>query len=136
MAIQQKVVDISSKELTKQQYAESTKGIYMNMLCGCRWDPVDNKYKMAPIVYSDVPLEGEKVKYGSGQEFVVNYSCLAEEFAHKTEVKDMWWKKAQEIVDMYKEQCQIEDHIKSHNTDLKKLRKEGVLKDQEDLDKE
>ena len=47
-----------------------------------------NKYKMAPIVYSDVPLEGEKVKYGSGQEFVVNYSCLAEEFAHKTEVKD------------------------------------------------
>lgn len=136
MAIKQKTIDISDKELTKQQYAEQTKGVYMNMLCGCRWDPVDNKYKMPPIIYSDIPLEGETVKSGGGQDFIVNYSCLAEEYAHKQEIKDMWWNKAQEVVKMYKEQQQIAEHIKSNNTDLKKLRKEGVLKDQDELDKE
>lgn len=137
MAVTTKYIDLSNTEYTSQQeYAENTKGIYMNMLGGCRFDPLDNKYKMAPIKYSDTPLEGEKIKFASGQEFTVIFSCLAEEYAHKKEVKDKWWAKANELVDAYKQQNQIEEHIKSNNTDLKRLRKEGALKEEDELDKE
>lgn len=137
MGIQSKYIDISGKEFaSEQQWAENTKGIFMNMLAGVRWDPVDNKYKMAPIKYSDVNLEGEKIKFSSGQEFTVVFSCLASDYANKKEVKDLWWEKANELVSSYKEQKKLEAHITSNNTDLKRLRKEGVLKDQEELDNE
>jgi hypothetical protein len=137
MAIETKHVDISEKEYASQQeWAENTKGVYMNLLGGVRWDPTDNKYKMAPIKYSTVPLEGEKIQFGGGQEFIVMFSCLAEEYAHKKEVRDLWWEKANEVVNSYKEQKQLQDHIATNNTDLKRLRKEGLLKTQEELDNE
>ena len=39
-------------------------------------------------------------------------------------------------INSYKEQKQLQDHIATNNTDLKRLRKEGLLKTQEELDNE
>lgn len=136
MAIKQKFIDISDKFSSAQEFAEQTKGIWMNMLNAVYYNEVDNKYHMSPIKYSDTNLTGEKIKFSSGQELTVVFSCLAEEFAHKKEVKDAWWKKANELVEAYKEEMKLDAHIKSNNTDLKKLRKEGALLNQEELDKE
>lgn len=57
---------------------------------------------MMPIQYSDVNMEGEKVRFADGREFMVIYSCLASEYAHKQEVKDEWWAKARELIEGYK----------------------------------
>lgn len=130
MAITNKMLDITKEGMSEQQYAEQH-GLFMNMLGGCRWDPLRNRYVMAPIKYSDVDLTGEKIKFQGGQEFQVIFSCLASEYAHKQEVKDAWWEKAKWLVEQYKQQEKIEAYIKTNNTDLKKLRKEGKLLDEE-----
>ena len=127
MTITKKSVDISNDDLSKQQWASKTKGVFMNMLSGIYYDPTDGKYHMPPIQYSDCNMEGEKVKFASGQEFVVIFSCLAEEFEHKAEVKEKWWAKAKEVKDNYLKQKQIEEHVKSNDVDLNKLRKQGAL---------
>jgi hypothetical protein len=137
MAIETKHVDISEKEYASQQeWAENTKGVYMNLLGGVRWDPTDNKYKMAPIKYSDVNLEGEKIRFSGGQEYTVVFSCLAKEYAHKTEVREAWWEKARSLVEAFKEERKLDGYLASNNTDLKKLRSEGNLLDKDDLEKE
>lgn len=132
MTITTKVLDID-EEATEQQIAER-RGYYMNLLGGCRYDPMDHKYKMAPIKYSDVPLEGEKIKFANGQEFVVTYSCLASDYSTKKAIYDMWWKETQKIIDAYKEQEQLKAHIATNNIDLKRLRSEGKLLDKEDFE--
>lgn len=137
MAVTNKVIDLKDTKFTsEQEWAENTNGIYMNMLNGIRWDPIDNKFKMAPIKYSDVPLEGEKLKFAGGQEFTVIYSCLGVEYKNKKEVRDTWWAKAEQLKKDYIEQTKLEAHIATNNTDLKKLRQEGALKDQDELDNE
>lgn len=137
MAVEQKIVELDKTDYkSEQSWAEHTKGVYMNLLGGCRWDPIDNKYHVAKIHYSDCDLTGEKIKFASGQELTVLYSCLAEEYANKQEVKDTWWAKTRELVENYKEQVQLENHIKTNNTDLKRLRKEGALLEKDELDKE
>jgi len=134
MAVTPKVVDLTDTEYTsEQEWAENTKGIYMNLLAGIRHDPVDNKYKIVPIKYSNTPLEGEKVKFASGQEFIVICSVLAEEFANKQEVKDKWIACMKKLKDDYIEARKLDAHIASHNTDLRKLRKEGNLLDKDQL---
>lgn len=130
MTITKKNVDISNEELSKQQWASKTKGVFMNMLSGVFYDPKDGKYHMPPIQYSDCNMEGEKIKFATGQEFVVIFSCLAEEFEHKAEVREKWWNKAKEVRDNYIKQKQIEEHVATTNTDLNKLRKEGSLEDE------
>lgn len=133
MAITSKVIDLDQTEFKSiQQYAENTKGVWMNMLNAVAYNPTDNKYHFPPIKYSDVNLEGEKIKFSSGQEFTVIFSCLASEFAHKKEVKDAWWNKAKELVKAYKEQAKLDSYIASNNVDLKKLRKIGALDDNEE----
>lgn len=132
-----KMLDIRDTEYNSaQDYAEHTPGIYMNMLNGIRWDPITNLYKAAPVKYSDTPLEGEKIKFASGQEFTVIFSCLATEYANKTEVREAWNKAAQKLKEDYLNQEKIERHIATNNTDLKKLQKEGALSTKEELDKE
>ena len=132
-----KKVDLTNTDYNSEQdWAEHTKGVYMNLLSGCRYDPIDHKYKIAPIKYSTTPLEGEKIKFANNQEFIVLFSCLADEYHNKKEVYDKWWEKTNELVDAYKEQMKLEAHIASNNTDLKKLRKEGLLEDQDELDKD
>ena len=135
MAIEQKTIDISADEnyASKQKWAEATSGIFMNMLAGVRYDTVRNKYVMAPIQYSTVNLEGEKIKFSSGQELMVVFSCLASEYANKKEVYDKWWDAAKTLIKSYKEQKQLEAHIESNNTDLKTIDKEGLLKDEDEL---
>lgn len=133
MTISTKVIDLDNTEFKSiQQYAENTKGVWMNMLNAVAYNPTDNKYHFPPIKYSDVNLEGEKIKFASGQEFTVIFSCLASEFANKKKVKDAWWKKAKELVEAYKEQIKLDSYIASNNVDLKKLRKEGLLEDKKD----
>lgn len=127
MSVTKKNIDISKEELTKQQWASKTKGIFMNMLSGVFYNPQDGKYHMPPIQYSDCSLEGEKIKFANGQELIVIFSCLAEEFEHKQEVKDQWWAKAREVKESYLKQKQIEEHVASNDVDLKKLRKQGAL---------
>ena len=122
--------------VSQQQWAEHTPGVYMNLLGGCRWDQIDNKYKIVPIKYSSVDLTGEKIKFASGQEFQVLYSCLAMDYANKKEVKNEWWEQTNKLVEGYKEQKQIQDHIATNNTDLKRLRKEGALLDKDELDEQ
>lgn len=134
MAITQKHIDVSDKYDSEQEYAENTPGVYMNMLGGIRWDPIDNKYKAAPIKYSDVDLTGEKIRFSGGQEFTVIFSCLATEYKNKAEVRNAWYEAAQKLKEDYIEQTKLEKHIASNNTDLKKLRKEGALLDQDDLE--
>ena len=51
-----------------QEWAEQTPGVYMNLIAMAGKNPVDNKYHFAPIQYSDVNMEGEKVKYPDGRE--------------------------------------------------------------------
>lgn len=137
MAVTVKNVDITNTEFrSEQEYAEHTTGVYMNMLNGVSYNEVDGKYHMLPIKYSDADLTGEKIKFASGQEFTVIFSCLAKEYANKAEVKEKWWNAARNLVESYKKEMQIEDHIRTHNTDLKKLRAEGTLKDQDELDNE
>lgn len=133
MSIEVKHVDLTDTEYNSELDWAADKGYWMNMLGGVRYDYVRQKYIMAPIKYSDVSLLGEKIKFASGQEFQVLYSCLAAEFKNKQEVKDEWWENAQKIVDNFKEQQKIQAHIDSTNTDLKKLRREGKLLDKEDL---
>ena len=132
MAITTKVVDLKDSEYrSAQQYAESQNGVYMNMLGGVRYDEVTGKYIMAPIKYSDANLEGEKIKFSNGIELQVIFSCLASEYKNKKEVYNQWWDKAEHLIQMYKEQKQIEAYVKENNIDLEKLRDEGSLEDDE-----
>ena len=105
----------------------------MNLVAMAGKNPVDNKYHFAPIQYSDVNMEGEKVKYPDGREATVVFSCLAMEYKNKKEVYDQWWAKANEVVKMLKEQEQIETYVQQNNIDLKKLRDQGSLEDKEDV---
>lgn len=131
MTITKKTVEVPEVFASTQKWAESQKGVFMNMLNGVAFNPVDNKYHMMPIQYSDVNMEGEKIRFGDNREFTVIHSCLAEEFAHKEEVKELWWAKARELVDGYKKAQQMEDYIASNNgVDLKKLRQQGSLDDE------
>lgn len=135
MAITTKVIDLDKTDFkSEQQFAENTKGVWMNMLNAVAYNEIDNKYHFPPIKYSDVNLEGEKIKFASGQEFTVIFSCLASEYANKKEVKDAWWNKANELVKAYKEQNKLDAYIATNNIDLKKLRKEGKLDDKDNLD--
>lgn len=118
--------------LTEQEWAEQTPGVYMNLVGLAGKNPVDGKYHFAPIKYSDVNLEGEKIKYGNGLEATVIYSCLAMEYKHKKEVHDEWWAKAREAIKTLQEQEQIENYVKQENIDLKKLRNQGSLEDKEE----
>lgn len=136
MAITQKVVDLTQTDKTQQEWLNETKGVWINMLNGVWFNEQDKKYHFVAPVFSDVPLEGETVKYRSNQEFTVVFSCLYEEFKNNTEVKDKWWKAAEEVKKAYIEQKKIQAHIDTNNTDLKRLRKEGTLEDKEDLAKE
>lgn len=133
MGINVKQVDLTDSEYTNALDWAADKGYWMNMLGGIRYDTVTGKYVMAPIKYSDVSLLGEKIKFASGQEFQVVYSCLAAEYKNKKEVYDEWWDNAKKIKEGFLEQQQIAEHIASNNTDLKKLRKEGALLDKEDI---
>lgn len=137
MAIEQKTFDLDkTKYKSEHEWATHTPGIWMNLLGGIRFDNKTNKYVVAPIKYSDVNLEGEKIKFASGQEYQVIFSCLAIEYANKRDVYDTWWNKVEELKEAYKQQKQIESHIKTNNIDVKKLRNEGNLLTQEELDKE
>lgn len=135
MAIEQKIIDISTNEdyASKQKWAEATPGVFMNMLAGVRYDTLTNKYVMAPIQYSTVNLEGEKIKFNGGQELIVVFSCLASEYANKKEVYKKWWDAAESLIKSYKDQKQLEAYIATNNTDLKKLRKEGLLQNEDEL---
>lgn len=134
MAVTNKVIDLTNTDFkSEQEYAEKTNGIYMNMLNGIRWDPIDNKFKIAPIKYSDIPLEGEKIRFANNQELQVIFSCLASEFANKQEVRDKWWARAEKLKKDYIEQAKLDSYLKSSNTDLRKLRSEGALKDQDEV---
>ena len=136
MAIEVKAIDISNQELSAQQWAETTTGIYMNMLGACYYDEKTAQYKLPPIKYSDVNLEGEKIKFGNGVELDVMFSCLASEYKNKQEVYDLWWQKAKEIVEDYKKQLQFDDYAKSNNVSLKKLRQTGQLLEKDELNNE
>lgn len=114
---------------TEQSWAEKTPGVYMNLVAMAGKNPVDGKYHFAPIVYSDVNMEGEKVKYPDGREATVIFGCLAMEYKNKKEVYDAWWIKANEAVKALKEQEQIETYVNQNNIDLKKLRDQGSLDD-------
>ena len=136
MSITTKNIDLTNTEYkSEQEYAEHTPGVFMNMLNGVAFNTVDNKYHMMPIKYSDVNLEGEKIKFANGQEYVVVFSCLAEEYANKNSVKEAWWNAAKELVESFKETAKLDAHIKSTNTDLKKLRREGQLLEKDELEK-
>ena len=128
MTVVKKNMDLPEQYASKQQWAESQKCVFMNMLNGVAFNTVDNKYHMMPIQYSDVNLEGENIRFADGREFTVIYSCLASEYAHKQEVKDEWWSKAKELIEGYKKAQQVEDYINSNNgIDLKKMRQDGTL---------
>lgn len=134
MTVTTKIVNPSDTEYTSEQnWAENTKGVFMNMLNGVSFNTVDNKYHMMPIKYSDVNLTGEKIKFANGQEYTVVFSCLASEYAHKQEVKDAWWNAAKDLIEGYKNAQKIEDHIATNNVDLKKLRSEGSLLNMDEL---
>lgn len=131
MTIATKNIEVSEEYASSQQWAESQKGVFMNMLNGVAFNNVDNKYHMMPIQYSDVSMEGEKIRFADGREFMVIYSCLASEFAHKEEVRKEWWAKARELIDGYKKAQQVEDYINSNNgIDLKKMRQDGTLNEE------
>lgn len=120
--------------LTEQEWAEQTPGVYMNLIGLAGKNPVDGKYHFAPIKYSDVNMEGEKVKYSDGREATVLFSCLAMEYKNKKEVYDMWWAKAREAIESLREQEQIENYVKQNNMDLKDLRKSGALQEENDAE--
>ena len=65
--------------------------------------------------------------------FTQTFSCLAEEYEHKQEVRDAWWKAANDLVNSFKESRKIDAYIASNNVDLKKLREEGSLMDKDEL---
>lgn len=136
MAITTKNIDLSKEYASEQQWAENTNGVFMNMLNGVTYNEVDKKYHLLPIKYSDVNLEGEKIRFSGGQEYTVVFSCLAKEYAHKTEVREAWWEKARSLVEAFKEERKLDGYLASNNTDLKKLRSEGNLLDKDDLEKE
>lgn len=116
-----------------QSWAEKTPGVWMNLIGLAGKNPVDGKYHFAPIQYSDINMEGEKVKYPDGREATVLFSCLAMEYKNKKEIRDQWWAKAKEAIKMLKEQEQIESYVKQNNLDLKKLREQGSLDDENDV---
>lgn len=121
--------------MTEQEWAEQTPGVYMNLIGLAGKNPIDGKYHFAPIKYSDVNMEGEKVKYGkNGTEATVIFSCLAMEYKNKKEVHDLWWAKAREAIKTLQEQEQIENYVKQENIDLKKLRNEGSLNEENDAE--
>ena len=133
MSVSVKNIDLTETKYNSELDWAADKGYWMNMLGGVRYDYTRQKYVMAPIKYSDVSLLGENIRFASGQDFQVVYSCLANEYKNKQEVKDAWWEHANKIVEDFKEQQKIQAHIDSTNTDLKKLRHDGALLDKEDL---
>ncbi len=133
MAIDVKSIDITNEGLTEQQWAEQTPGVFMNMLSLIGYDKVTGKYRMAPIKYSDANLEGETIRFAGGEEAIVWYSCLASDYANKTEIYDEWWAKVNEIKTKYIEMKNLGEHVKTHNVDLKKLRNEGKLLEKDEI---
>lgn len=136
MAITEKVIDLTNSEKTQAEWLNETKGVWINMLNGVWYNEQDKKYHFVAPIFSDVSLEGEKIKPKSNQEFTVVFSCLHDEFQNNTEVKKQWWAAAEKVKQAYIEQKKIQAHIESNNTDLKRLRKEGALEDKEELAKE
>ena len=136
MAITEKVVDLTDTNKTQAEWLNETKGVWINMLNGVWYNEQDKKYHFVAPIFSDVSLEGEKIKPRSNQEFTVVFSCLYDEFQNNAEVKAKWWKAAEEVKQAYIEQKKIQAHVESNNTDLKRLRKEGALEDKEELAKE
>lgn len=132
MGVTVKTIDIQDSHLSEQQWAEQTPGVYMNMLGLLSWNEVDNKYHFAPIKYSDSNLEGETIRFNNGLEAPVVFSCLAMDYANKSEVRDLWWKKAKEVIASYNNMTKIEQYVSSNNVDLNKLRNEGSLLDEEE----
>lgn len=136
MPVTEKVIDLTNSEKTHQDWLNETKGIWINMLNGVWFNEQDKKYHFVAPIFSDVSLQDEKIKPRSNQEFTVVFSCLYEEFQNNEEVKKQWWEAAEKVKQAYIEQKKIQAHIESNNTDLKRLRKEGLLEDKEDLAKE
>lgn len=137
MTITTKELDLTKEDYkSPQEYAEHTPGVFMNMLNGVSYNTVDGKYHMMPIKYSDVNMEGEKIRFANGQEYTVVFSCLAQEYANKQEVKDKWWAAANKLVESFKEARKMDLYLATNNKDLKKMRQRGELLNSDEIEKE
>lgn len=106
--------------ISYMEYAQMTKGIYMNLMSGCRYNEITGEYETIYLISKGGPLFGQNVKTPDG-DYTCVYSCLGTSYRDDPSVRAEWKKAREDLIKDYQDQVALEKHIKTNNIDLKKL---------------
>lgn len=110
-----------SKNISYMEYAQMTKGVYVNLLNGCCYNEKTGNYETLYLISEGGPLYGKKIKMENG-EYTCIYSCLGTSYRDDPEIQKQWNDTRNQLIKDYQDQVTLESHIKQENIDLKKLR--------------
>ena len=125
-----KIVDIP-ENVSLIEYAQNTKGLYINLLNLCGKNPVTGKYECRYII-TNKSLMGEKVKFeqaGQSIDATVVFSCLGTDYKTQKRFRRDFKKMVDQIAESYQKQERLDMHISGEHVDLKEMRKKGLLDD-------
>lgn len=109
-----------AKNISYMEYAQMTKGVYVNLLNGCSYNEKTGQYETLYLISEGGPLFGKKIKMNNG-EYTCIYSCLGTSYRDDPEIRKQWKEARDGLINDYKDQVTLESHIKTNNIDLKKL---------------
>lgn len=114
---QVKTVDDAMPNESLMEYAQRTKGVYVNLLNLCGYNEKTKNYETMYIL-SNVNLTGEKVSFNNGGEpmqATVIYSCLGVDYKASKKYRNEWKKARDGLIEDYKKQSKLDLHISTHN---------------------
>lgn len=114
---QVKTVDDAMPNESLMEYAQRTKGVYVNLLNLCGYNEKTKNYETMYIL-SNVNLTGEKVSFNNGGESMqatVIYSCLGVDYKASKKYRNEWKKARDGLIEDYKKQSKLDLHISTHN---------------------
>mgnify|MGYP000294437623 CR=1 FL=1 len=114
--------------MSLMEYAQNTKGIYVNLLNLCGRSPA-GKYEFRYML-SNKNLLGEKVKFQMGAEETeasVIYSCLGTDYKNQKKYRREFKEAVDQLVKDYKNQERVEAHLATENYTLAEMRKKGLI---------
>lgn len=114
---QVKTVDDAMPNESLMEYAQRTKGVYVNLLNLCGYNEKTKNYETMYIL-SNVNLTGEKVSFNNGGEpmqATVIYSCLGADYKASKKYRNEWKKARDGLIEDYKKQSKLDLHISTHN---------------------
>lgn len=102
------------------EYAQMTKGVYVNLMNGCKYNETTGNYETMYLITEGGPLFGKTIKTPEG-EFTCIYSCLGTSYRDDPDIRQAWKEARDGLIKDYKDQVALDAHIKTHNIDLKKI---------------